>query len=410
MIPMEFSKMLITFKRSSLTAHVFASFIGFSFFASPPHVQAREYDAEFDIGLVAENPAAAQANTERLTAALEAQWSGGAFKFKAGRLGPVLFPIRASAKEFFFAGTIETSTRIGGALYGFGSRGYAMTSGHYSPTGTLGGATTRFTRLDGEKGGAIIRLRGAGFILEGIELRGRPYLDDQTGEGPKTGTKTPVGVEVEGRAFPATGEHVIRNCAITDCNVGICARAGYYKAGKFERDENHADNSIVDGVLFYAVESCFRSENQQAVVWSFRDIDVRGWGGAGANDTVVCDIVRGGNIAIHGLSLNQGRTTIFKVHDYSPNNCRLVCNDLRWDTFYGPAIYLTLFHYDGPVYPDMSWIHWSVRISGHIANAKIKPQYDASKLLQVPSKLPLDDFKLDVANLPKIDGIPLGTP
>jgi hypothetical protein len=364
-------------------------------------VHGREYDAEADIGLVAESQAAAETNTKRLSAALNAQWSGGKFKFVNGQVGPILYPIRAAAREFFVAGTIESSNRIGGALLGFGSRGYPMTSGHYSPAGSLGGATTRITRIDGEKGGAILRLRGTGFIVEGIEFRGRPNIDDPTHEGPRTGSKTPVGVEIEGRAFPATGEHIIRTCTISDCSYGICARAGYYDSGKFVPDENHADNSIVDGVHFHAVESCFRSENQQALVWSFRDINVSGWGGAGANDTVVCDIVRGGDVAISGLSINHPKATLFKVHDYSPNTHRLVCNNFRWDTFVAPNAYLTLFHYDGPVHRDMSGLKWSVRISGHIANRRDRPTYDTSKLLRVPAALPTGDMKFDISQLPK---------
>lgn len=393
----------MTAKRSLVSVFVSAWLVGLPLFACPAHVLGLEYDAETDIGLVAESQAAAKANTDRLSAALDAQWSGGKFRFANGRTGPVLYPIRASAREFFFAGTIETSIRIGGALSGFGSRGYPMTSGHYSPVGTWGGATTRFTRVDGEKGGAVLRLRGTGFIVEGIEFRGRPHLDDPTAEGPKTGTKTPVGIEVEGRAAPATGMHIIRNCTIAECTYGICARAGYYSSvGKFVPDENHADNSIVDGVWFHAVDSCFRSENQQALVWSFRDIAVGGWGGAGANQTVICDIVRGGNVTVDGLSLNQPQATIFKVRDYSHNTQRLVCNNFRWDTFTAPTAYLTLFYYDGPIRPDLSWYQWTVRISGHIANFDKNPPYDATKLLHVPPNLPMDDFKLDVARLPHL--------
>src|SRR5438045_898487 len=69
---------------------------------------AYEYDAEADIGLVAQSQAAAKANAERLSAALEAQWPGGQFKFANGKVGPVLYPIRAAGKEFFFAGTIKS--------------------------------------------------------------------------------------------------------------------------------------------------------------------------------------------------------------------------------------------------------------------------------------------------------------
>jgi len=383
------------FRRKVLVS--IASLISISASAS-----AREYDAEADIGLVAESPAAAASNTQRLSAALEAQWSGGKFHFATGQIGPVLDPIRASAKEFFFAGTIETSKRVGGCVLGFGTRSYPLPSGHYNAGGTLGGATTRFTRVDGERGGAVLRLRGAAFRVEGIEFRGRPYIFDPTGEGPREGAKTPVGIEVEGRNSPATGQHIIRNCTITECTYGICARAGYYEAGKFITQENHADNSIVDGVLFHTVESCFRSENQQAVVWSFRDIFVSTPGGGGLNHTVVCDIIRGGNIAIDGLSLNHPQATIFKVRDYNPGNHRLVCNNLRWDAYTAPTDYLTLFHYDGPLFKNMSSLKWSVRVSGHLVHSE-QPPYDHSKLLRVPPALPRDDIKFDISRLPEIN-------
>src|SRR5262249_2145697 len=162
--------------------------------------------------------------------------------FASGQVGAVLYPIRAAGKEFFFAGTIKTGRHVGGALLGLAGRSWPTASG--SPHN---GAITRFTRIDGQTGGAIVRLRGNGFVLDGIELRGRPYIADPTGEGPMEGTKTPVGIEVEGHSPPATGLHVIRNCTIDECTYGICARAGYYDdAERFVAHENNADNSIVD--------------------------------------------------------------------------------------------------------------------------------------------------------------------
>jgi hypothetical protein len=387
--------------RSTISRLLFACSSCIAILAFCSSVHGWEYDAEADIGLVAESPSAAAANTARLSAALNAQWSGGRFKFANGQNGPILNPIRASAKEFFFAGTIETSARIGGALLGFGTRNFPFPSEQFSAGGALGGAVTRFTRIDGEKGGAIIRLRGSAFLLEGIEFRGRPYIHDPTGEGPKTGSKTPVGIEVEGRVMPPTGHHMIRNCSIIECTYGICARAGYYEQGSFVKAETHADNCNVEGVLFHAVDSCFRAENLQALVWSFRDIFVGNRVSPNSSPTVVCDVVRGGNVVIDGLSLNLPQVVLFKVRDYIPAGHRLVCTNFRWDAYSGPTDYLTLFYYDGPIFKDMSSLKWSVRFSGDMAHSE-NPPYDTSKVLHVPAGFPMEDIKFDVARLPAV--------
>jgi hypothetical protein len=356
--------------------------------------RAYEYDAEADIGLIAQSQAAAKSNTERLTAALEAQWPGGKFKFANARVGAVLYPIRVAGKEFFFSGTIMTGRHVGGTVLGMAGRCWPTTSG-----GPIGGAITRFTRIDGEAGGAILRLRGNGFVVDGIEFRGRPYILDATGEGPSTGTKTPVGIEVEGHAPPATGLHVIRNCTIDECTYGICARAGYYDdLERFVAYENNADNSIVDGVVFFNCNSCFRSENQQAVAWSLRDITIGFWGGRGLSPVIVCDIVRGGDVWINGLSLNHPQATLFQVQDYSHNTQLLTCENLKWDHGEKPE-YFTLFKYAGPN-ADLASKKWTVRISGHLGDSETKPSVDPEKMIDVPAGFPIDDIRVDVARLP----------
>jgi hypothetical protein len=367
---------------------------------------AREFDAESDIGLVAENklPAVAARNTERLTAALQAEHPGGKFQFADGHIGPVLDPIRCAAKEFFFAGTIETAAKNGGCLYGCGGRGCQLPSEQYGPA--MGGAQTRFTRIDGETGGAVLRLCGAGFTLGGIELRGRPYLRDSTGEGPLAGTRTPVGIEVEGRTAPPTGRHIIRDCIIEECEYGICARAGYYKAGAFAANENHADQTQVENVLFGAgIDSCFRSENQQAVCWNFINLEKDGFGGRGRRDTVIFDIKRGGDVNCRGLSINDGEVTLFRVSDYSPHTARLTCDGLKWDRMLHEGAYLRLFEYAGPVWDakEMAWRKWSLRVTGNIANWNTPPAYDAAQLVTIPKgcKLPTDDLLFDVNRIPE---------
>src|SRR4051812_22304188 len=380
--------------RSLLLTIVFVCAGAFATFSTLLCAFAYEYDAEADIGLIPGSQPAAKANTARLTAALEAEWPGGKFKFVNGQAGPVLYPIRAAGKEFFFAGTIKTGRHVGGTLLGMAGRVWPTTSG-----GPHGGAVTRFTRIDGQAGGAILRLGGNGFVVEGIEFRGRPYMADPTGEGPLAGTKTPVGIEVEGHAPPATGLHVIRNCTIDECTYGICARAGYYdESEKFVPYENNADNSIVDGVVFFNCNSCFRSENQQTVLWSFRDIVVGFWGGRGLAPVIVCDIVRGGDIWINGLSLNHPQATLFQVQDYSHHTQLLTCQNLKWDHGEKPE-YFTLFKYAGPN-ADLASKKWTVRISGHLGDSETKPSVDPEKMIDVPAGFPIDDIRVDVARLP----------
>jgi hypothetical protein len=382
--------------------------IGMAHLAWSASVAAREYDAESDIGLVAKSPSAAATNTERLNAALDAQWSGGKFHFVDGHVGPILDPIRAAATEFFFQGSIKTSRRVGGALYGFGTRSWALPSSHFSPgPGAFGGAMTRFTRIDGETGGGVLRLRGNGFVVDGIQFQGRRYTVDPSYKGPQSGIKTPCGIEVEGRGPPTTSLHVIRNCGFIECTYGICARAGYYdEQEKFVRFANYADNAIVDGALFFGCDSCFRSESPQAVVWRFRDITIGSYGRA---PVTLFDVVHGGDIWVDGVSLNHKYATLFKVYNYAANCQLLTCKNLKWDNAGGgPESYLTLFKYEGPTLPDYSDMKWTLRVEGHIGGSDTKPAYDASKLIQAPAGLPKADLLFDIARLPQQNFIMVG--
>jgi hypothetical protein len=381
------------------------------------------YDVERDIGLVAgdDSPAVATRNTERLNAALEAQCEYGQFKFASGRTGPVLKPITCAAKEFYFAGTIQTAKRNGGVLCGYGSRGYPLPTEQYSGP-VLGGAVTRFTRIDlpseagDKKTGAIIRLRGSGFTLTGIEFRGRPYKTDSTGLGPQEGQRTAVGIEIEGRTAPATGWHDIHNCGIAECVVGVCVKAGYYDAdGTFVAEENHGDNFTMERIHFWQCDVCYRSECQQAIVISLRDIAVGGWGGKSLRPIVVCDMHRGGNLWIDGLAVNHPQATLFRVHDWNPFAANLICRNLFRDYFgeeHATDYYITLFEYAGPVYKDAphNWLHWRVRIDGILSSGTDKagmpkPAFDVNRLIVVPKEargFPLDNIRLDIAGLPRV--------
>lgn len=363
-------------------------------------------DLEHDIGLIPDNDDddIAERNTLLLTEALEAQWTGGSFRFRNGIAGPIVYAIRCPAKEFFFSGTVKTPIRIGGALHGAGGRAYAMTSDSYD-AGSNGGAMTRFTWIDGASDSTCIRLRGCGFELSNIGIQGRPYTSDGTGEGPTTGTKANVGIEVEGRGtVVATGGHVISNCVISDTTYGICCRAGYYNdAGVFVSDESHTDTSVVIGTMFHANASCFRSENQQSLDWHFYEMKVSCWGGSGQIDTIVFDIYRGGNLECYGLTLLQKYATLLQVDNYSPWGRRFHIHGVFRDRYNDEEQYLTLFKYGGSVL-DATGADWVVRVTGNIP--QLDSEYDVDRLIEFTSgtvNFPLGDLLFDVTGMPHDD-------
>ncbi len=371
------------------------------------------YDVETDIGLVAGDvtPEVAKANTERLNAALAAQWAGGKFKFKDGTVGPVLKPIHCAAKEFFFAGTIQTSTKIGGALVGFGSRPYAMTEGGYKAD-QQGGAVTRFTRIDGENGGPVIRLRGAGFLLAGLEVKGHRWSGQATIDAAQK--RPDACIEVEGRHAPASGKHTMRDLNLTSANYAIYCAPGYYdEAGKLlpqaEGRGVHADETSVSNVYCSGVDSFFRSDNEQAVGWNFRDIYLLS---AGVTQPMVAfDIYRGGKLTADNVMLNLPTVTLLRVHYPSGYTNRFNITNFHWDNFdyLGPqkGQRLTLLDYTY-VSPTADWCPLDVRVTGHIANQAAN--FPARELVRFNPALgtqkPLAGFDrllFDVTNLPTTD-------
>lgn len=371
-------------------------------------------DAEHDLGLVADSSSdrTAEKNTERLNAALAECYPQGQARYLNGRVGPILYPIQFSAKEFFFAGTIETNPLIGSCalIGGGGGRAYPMISSYYTQ-GILGGATTRFTRIDGEEGGPFIRKRGFGEYFERIQFNGRPYTTDSTGEGPQTGTKTETCIEVEGRTAPAAGGLVMRDCTISDFTYGIRCLAGYYNdSGVFVSDENHADNGVCDNVMFWGCNSCFRSESIQAVCWGMNNCRVSSYGGVGNIDVVICDIARGGNVWINGLDITASKSTLLKVDYYSHNDQMFNFQNVKWDRWVGSQYYITLFHYAGAG-EESAYKKWTARIHGAIAGSDTSPEYDATKLVRVTSgtlNLPFTDILCDVARMPTTNFSTLG--
>lgn len=425
-----------------------------------PHLT---YDAEYHIGLVPDNPAKALQNTVYLNLALAAMHKNGGYNFSNGAPGPVLKRISFSAKNFYFQGTIQTAAKVGsGGLIGSGGRVYLYGEDQYA--GSTGGMRTNLIRIDGENGGAVIRLRGEGFTIQDLCIQGRKYSTENGSTGPTEGTATPIGIEIEGRVSIATGSHIIRNCLIAACTHGIACRAGYHDSGTtltyagidglkdLHKDENHGEAGVVENVTFYNCSYCFTSENVQSVIWNFRAIRV-GYLGTGA--TTVFNIIRGGDILVDGLELLMRDVVVLSVHrdatawpayqtagtwyfkdtdlacpgnnpdphDYSPYTATFELTGLKYDGYSGNGTnYLTLFKFQGPNYIDaidMQSMKWMVRMTGRIAHPPVpqwggSPDYDYTRLIEINDSgniyhVPRTSLLFDIMNLPTTNFTLLGS-
>ena len=210
------------------------------------------------------------------------------------------------------------------------------------------------TRIIWQDDGPFLRIRGSGFVWDGqAEIIGRGKA---------------ACVEVEGRSNPATGRHQINGPHFRNWAVAIRALGGYYERGKFIADENHADNSLAENCETWNC-GVFHSLNQQAQNWLFRRWIINQ---EGEPSTVVAfDIERGGLITAEHIVSCVPLLTVFRVKDYSPNNCYLRLRDFEFDRFPCKS-QLTLFEYAGPQFEfnpgfDMGYIKWRVRADGWIA-------------------------------------------
>lgn len=361
---------------------------------------AKPYDLESDVGCVAyvARPDIARRNTVRLNAWLARM--SQLPKDPTGKDPSVLDRIHAAGKIFYFAGTIETNIKTGGCLEGAGGTGYPLPVEQYA--GGMGGAHTIFIQTD-PTAESLIRLRGSGFKLSSIHLWGLVYAGDSTGAGPELAKRGKIGIEVEGRVQLASGHHVIEDVTCLGFIAGIRCRAGYWKEGEFVADENHAECGVCDRVRFWCCDSCFKSDNQQARPWKFRDLVVSGFDGVNRCRSVVLDVVRGGHLTVEGCTVLNWETVVIRVEDWSPYTCSLVVRDLLWDHIAAPSQknYLTLFEFAGATYPEdqNDWLKWRVRIDGHLLNAP--KEYDSQRLVIVPRNFTTANLKFDVLGLPE---------
>lgn len=264
---------------------------------------------------------AAAANTAKLSAA-----------FKIG------YTPQLQHGTYYINGPVLTRPIVGcGRIKTDGSFGTPQ-DGH--PTRT--GAQVRIVQLGK---GPCLRLCGAGFILDDpIEW---------VGDGAS------AIIEVEGRAEIPTGRHRFRNQIFQNAGAWVKCLGGYYNGIDVVDDENHADNSIIDGCEGFNCDRALWLQNQQAVNWKLRDCVINKLGDKAC---VVADIERGGEVTITGLCINDPQATIFRIRDYSPNTCRLICRDFARDRMPAesfPGNYLRLLDYVGS-----GDYRWDIEISG----------------------------------------------
>lgn len=403
------------------------------------------YDLKDDIGLRPwdYSDAARAYNSLRLSSAIQAMWSGGDFVFKRTPRGPCLHPIKADAQTYYFDPTIETHSRIGGTIVGFGGGGYVMDDYQFSTSGSLGGAKTRFVGVNsGSHNYPIIRLKGEAFSVHGIDFYGRRIYDLTAGG---IGTKAVAGIQLEGGSAPDRGRPIIWDCNFYECEYGIHTLNGYFDPGynadydftsvvlagnefahaqpkgylnagaHFHVSENHADLPSIGNSGFFNVRSAIRSENQLSLCWNVNSICVE-WQGT-PTDCTIFDINRGGYIHANTVVANHPMISLFKVGDWSSGtNGNMSVNNLYWDSFGvspHPTYYFTLFNYAGPVWHDQNLnsgigYSWRVRVGGGFA--QVNPAlYDATKLIQCAEEgIDLSDILVDIKNMPRTNFTQVG--
>lgn len=213
----------------------------------------------------------------------------------------------------YVAGTATTANKVGcGRIKAWGGGGYPI-----EPHPTQGKVGTRIVQTTS---GPIVRIAGAGFVVDGpIEF---------------VGDSASSAIQLEGRQIPACGFNVFNNMIFKSWDACFEAIAGYYVGDTFTPNENHADNSIVNGLIAQNCIRMFKSTNQQAVIWTFNKVNW-GWDSIGGTVPVqwsyLFDCVRGGKWYINGLEVLTTPMTFVRVEDYSPNNCQFGIRDVSVD-------------------------------------------------------------------------------
>lgn len=282
---------------------------------------------------------------------------------------------RIPCGTMYLRDVVETPITVGcGRIETNGSGGYWIPADHP----TLSGKTSRIHQLT--PGKPAIRLRGAGFIINGPL-----YLEGQ-GDA--------AAIEVEGRSQGvATGHHRLRDLCCYNWRQVAVAKAGYYKDGQFMADENHADNTEISGIALNC-DTLFRSENQQSLNWK---IDFFWQGTTKGGKAVALDIARGGSVTAN-ITVETCPCTILRLGDYSDNQCKFDIN-LWIDSMVTPDPQFVLVEL---AKPDLWWAQWWIDMHGWVGKQAV-PVRDCLTY-NVPANMNKSGWTIDLDYVGKTQG------
>lgn len=223
--------------------------------------------------------------------------------------------------------------------------------------------------------GPLFRLRGSHMSFSGpLQIIGNG--------------KDPI-FEVEGNFSISTGCHVFRDLQILNAptdGVWVALKGRYEfddktsKTGKFIEDVNHADMCRVEGCGIVGKSyTIFRSDNLQALRWSFRDCSANFNSDDGKGDAIAAKLNDGGCVSFDGLTINHPRFTIFEVHGVSKNTCYATCTNLYCDAPTARGSYLTVL--DDSKVSELyakDWGSWILDVRGFVPRNGL--EFDHEKL------------------------------
>lgn len=280
--------------------------------------------------------------------------------------------------------------KTGMAMFGTGSGlTYRLGAWEHGPK-MPGGRTSKIIRMEGDQGGAAIRLQGYGTVLRNFVIQGRRKpgsWKDAEGE------RAAVGILVEGRGGvagdPPTGKHHFDNLTFIE------VRTPFYFPRK-DVLEHHADSCSYGKIIATGFDTFFHAVNLQSISHTFySDVELVG----GEYPQVAFHVERGGDLKVNKL-MWYTVGTILKLgqnepNGYSPHTNRFDIH-FRWDTPLKKSELVLVDITDGRDYP------YSIRMSGLIA-AYPNKHYDPKMLLKFAPKAKRQDADLwlDITNLPR---------
>lgn len=339
---------------------------GITFSGGTLNINKTSYCLEADIGCIPWDYTSGTAthNTIRLNLALDAMCPSGQFVFPGGVTGPIQKAIVCPGKTYFFNDNLRTNLHVGGELVGAGG-GYGLGDGETCSI-CQGGVQTRFVRINvisgvGGEGQFCFLLRNNGFTLKNIHFFGGQSTSSNING--LTGAKVNTILGIEGRPSISTGRHNIENCNFQYGSTGIRFINGYYDPTGFVTEESHADTTYWKHCIVHRVDTCLKSDSQQALWHTFDHCDF-----ASNSGGHILYVTRGGLWNFNSLGISTRFTTLLTVQDFSPNNNRFDIHFYRDGFGYtGTGTHqLKLFQHVGT---GNSYYNWDVRFRGSIGNA-----------------------------------------